>query len=81
MPGTKTSVWLGEELHAQWKAGGESLTEIVKRGLATKPESGTPVTAAEVRELREELSAKPDADEIRRIVREEVERVAGQSDA
>jgi hypothetical protein len=76
MPGTKTSVWLGEELHAQWKAGGESLTEIVKRGLATKPESGESATAAEVREIvRDELDAQDGR--LRRIVREELERVAG----
>lgn len=74
MPGIKTSVWLGEDLHAQWKASGDSLTEIVKRGLAASGESDRPVTAAE---LREELEAQDDR--VRRIVRDEMAKVAGGS--
>lgn len=73
MPGTKTSVWLGEEQVTQWKASGLSLTEIVRRGLAAPDpqEAG----AAEIRAvIREELAAAED--QIRRVVREELERVA-----
>jgi hypothetical protein len=76
MAGTKTSVWLGEEQHAQWKASGESLTEIVKRGLATRAPEGTPATAAEVREIVSEEAGALE-ERLRRIVREELARVTG----
>jgi hypothetical protein len=80
MPGTKTSVWLGEEQYAQWKASGDSLTEIVKRGLAAgDPESLDEKIGRLLDEklapVLERLDSLPDAAEIRRIV----ERVAGQS--
>jgi hypothetical protein len=73
MPGTKTSVWLGETEHARWKASGVSLTEIVKRGLdAPDPQEAG---AAEIRAaIREELAEAEER--IRRLVREELERVA-----
>jgi hypothetical protein len=78
MPGIKTSVWLGEEQHTQWKASGLSLTEIVKRGLA----AGDPESLDEkLAPLLERMDAKPDPSEVRRIVREELERVAGVSHA
>jgi hypothetical protein len=78
MPGIKTSVWLGEEQHAQWKASGLSLTEIVKRGLA----AGDPESLDEkLAPLLERMDAKPDAAEMRRIISEALERVAGQSHA
>lgn len=73
MPGTKTSVWLGEDEHAQWKASGLSLTEIVKRGLAAPGQAEA--SAAAVRAaVREELTEAEER--IRRIVREELERLA-----
>jgi len=87
MAGTKTSVWLGEEQYAQWKASGDSLTEIVKRGLAApKAETEKAATPAEVREIvveaiaavLERLDAKPDTSDIRHMIRTELERVAGQ---
>lgn len=71
MPGTKTSVWLGEEQYEQWKASGESLTEIVKRGLAAPPPE-RPVTSAE---FREEIATL--REEIPRVIRAELERIAG----
>lgn len=74
MPGIKTSVWLGETEHAQWKASGKSLTEIVKAGLATI--GGAPADPVTVDRLLEELDAQDDR--IRRIVRDELARVAGQ---
>jgi hypothetical protein len=79
MPGTKTSVWLGEEQYAQWKASGDSLTEIVKRGLAV----GSPDEALndKLAPLLERVAELPDEGAVRRIVREELERVAGQSHA
>ena len=105
MTGTKTSVWLGEDLHSQWKASGDSLTEIVKRGLvASKGEAEKPATTAEIARLLDErlapilerLDALPDTsnvrhmirteldahiDAVKRVVRAELERVAGQSHA
>jgi hypothetical protein len=73
MPGTKTSVWLSEDLAARWKASGLSLTEIVRRGLdATDPQDAA--TAEDRAALREELAANNE--DVRRIVREELERVA-----
>jgi hypothetical protein len=60
MPGKKTSVWLGEEELAAWKDSGDSLTEIVKRGLAAPPPE-QPVTSAEFHEalagIRDEIAA------------------------
>ena len=77
MPGAKTSVWLGEEQVKAWKASGLSLTEIVKLGLAAldlpapdQPEAGTEAIRAAI---REEFDAAEDR--IRRIVRDELERV------
>lgn len=73
MPGTKTSVWLSEDLAARWKSSGLSLTEIVRRGL----DAADPQEAASEREravLREELAANNE--DLRRIVRDELERIA-----
>ena len=73
MPGTKTSVWLSEDLATRWKASGLSLTEIVRRGLdATDPQEAA--TAEDRAVLREELAANNE--DVRRIMREELERVA-----
>jgi hypothetical protein len=81
MPGKKTSVWLGEEELAAWKDLGASLTEIVKRGIAAMQEAGPELDLAglpaEVRVLRDLVAAIPDEEQVRRIVREEIERVAG----
>ena len=79
MPGTKTSVWLSEEQVTQWKASGLSLTEIVRRGLA----AGDPQEAATeglVTAISSAVGTLIDASEerVRRIVREELERVASQ---
>lgn len=76
MSGTKTSVWLGEEQHAQWKASGDSLTTIIKRGLAAPKtdEVERPATVAEVREIVEAAEGR-----LHRIIRDELERIAGQS--
>jgi hypothetical protein len=46
MTGTKTSVWLGEDLAARWKASGLSLTELVRRGVAAS-ETARPGTLTE----------------------------------
>lgn len=86
MPGTKTSVWLGEEQHEQWKASGKSLTEIVKAGLAAlgldAPDTGRPATLAEIREeLDDALMGVMFEKRLGRIVREELSRVAGESHA
>jgi hypothetical protein len=54
MAGTKTSVWLGEDLIAQWKASGLSLTELVRRGLATtnpQPPQAVTLTGEAVTEI------------------------------
>jgi hypothetical protein len=73
MPGTKTSVWLGEDLRQRWKASKLSLTEIVSLGL----------DAAEARKAAgEDRPATVDdlaaaEDRIVRRVREELERIAG----
>jgi len=70
MTGMKTSIHLQPEAHKRWKATGLSLTEIVDRGLdAAEPESPDDRIR---RILREELSAVPDADELRRIVRDAI---------
>jgi len=76
MPGIKTSVWLTEDQHAQWKASKLSLTEIVGRGLAA-PDPREAAAAAAREAVREELAANNA--EVRRIVREEIERVSGGS--
>lgn len=73
MPGTKTSVWLGEADHARWKASGLSLTDIVRAGLDAIEAPQAP--AGDDRAvLREELAANNE--DVRRVVREELERVA-----
>ena len=73
MPGTKTSVWLGESEHARWKASGLSLTEIVKAGLdaieTQRPDAGDSRAV-----LREELAAAETR--ILSGVRQELERIA-----
>ena len=78
MPGAKTSVWLGEEQVKAWKASGLSLTEIVKRGLAAldlaAPDPQQDSTEAIRAAIREELDAAEDR--IRRVIRDELERVA-----
>jgi hypothetical protein len=66
MPGTKTSVWLGEDLITRWKASGLSLTDLVRRGLdadATNPaplvtlteDATAGITAAVTAAVREEF--------------------------
>jgi predicted GIY-YIG superfamily endonuclease len=83
--GIKTSVWLGKDLRARWKASELSLTEIVKLGLdaaeraAKQPAPGD--VADNIRMIRDTLSVLPDEDEVRAIVREELSRVAGESHA
>jgi DNA-binding IclR family transcriptional regulator len=84
MPGKKTSVWLGEDELAAWKDLQVSLTEIVKRGIAAIREQDEPqldLTAlpAEIRVLRDLVAAIPDEGQVRRIVRDELQRIAGQS--
>lgn len=73
MTGTKTSVWLGEDLAARWKASGLSLTQIVRLGLdAADRQEAAP--ADDRTALREELAANNE--DVRRVVREELERIA-----
>ena len=82
----KTSVWLGDDIAERWKQSGLPLAELVRRGLdAGEPEE---LDGKIRRLLREEhgpapstQDPPPDAGEIRRIVRDELERVAGQSHA
>lgn len=73
MPGTKTSVWLGEADHARWKASGLSLTEIVRAGLDAI-EAPQPAAGDDRAVLREELAATETR--ILSGVREELERIA-----
>jgi hypothetical protein len=75
----KTSLWLNDDLAAEAKATGESLSELVRRGVhASDPDR----TERRIREIvSEALEDRPTADEVRSIVREELERVAGQSHA
>jgi hypothetical protein len=62
----KTSVWLPDDLADQWKASGVALAELVRRGLAAgEPE---PLDDKIRRIVREEVSAIPDTDALRRIV-------------
>jgi hypothetical protein len=80
----KTSVWLDDETGAEWKASGLPLAELVKRGLkaaAPEPldEKIARLLGERIAAVLERLNAKPDTDEVRRIVRDELERVAGQS--
>lgn len=75
MPGTKTSVWLGESEHARWKASQLSLTEIVKAGLDAIEAQGPGAEDGRA-VLREELAANNA--EVRQIVREEIGRVSSQ---
>ena len=80
----KTSVWLDDETGAEWKASNLPLAELVKRGLkAAAPEPLDERIGRLLDErlapVLERLDEKPGADEVRRMVREEVERVAGQS--
>jgi post-segregation antitoxin (ccd killing protein) len=50
--GSKTSVYLPDDLTERWKASGLSLTEIVRRGLDAEPQE-----AMLRRVLRQELAA------------------------
>ena len=77
MPGRKTSVWLSEEQVAWWKASGLSLTEIFERGRMA-PDTGEASAAAIRAAIGEEIAgAETRSDNrIRRIVREELERIA-----
>jgi hypothetical protein len=79
--GRKTSVYLTDKLSARIEASGRKPADLMAAALDADDAAPqlAPATAAEVREIREELSTKPDTDEIRRIVREEVERATGQS--
>jgi hypothetical protein len=66
----KTSVWLPDDLSDQWKASGVALAELVRRGLAAgEPE---PLDDKIRRIVREEVSALPDADDLKRIVRDAI---------
>ena len=77
MAGTKTSVWLSEDLHSRWKDSRLSLTEIVKRGLdAGEPEAAAAEAIRSV--IRDELAEQDER--TRHIVREELERIAGRSE-
>ena len=73
MPGIKTSVWLGEDQYARWKASGLSLTEIVRRGLDA-PDPQEAGVAAVRDAVREELAATETR--ILSGVRQELERIA-----
>lgn len=79
MPGIKTSVWLGEAEHEQWKASGKSLTEIVKAGLAALGAAqGQPVTVETLREeLDTALCGQMFEMRLTRIVRQEILRATG----
>jgi hypothetical protein len=79
MPGAKTSVWLGEEQVKAWKASGLSLTEIVKRGLTALDLDDPGPQEADLAAIRTAISEELGAseDRIRRIVREELERISG----
>lgn len=74
MAGTKTSVWLPDDLHSKWKDSGLSLTEIVRRGLDAITPDDVGVEAGRAM-LREELADQDGR--TRKIVREELERIAG----
>ena len=77
MAGTKSSVWLSEDLYTRWKDSGLSLTELVRRGLdAAAPEDTAAETGRAI--LREELAEQDDR--TRQIVRDELERIAGRAD-
>jgi hypothetical protein len=71
MPGKKTSVWLGQDEIDGWQELGASLTTIVKRGIAAMREDVS--LAAELAALRTELQARPNADRLRSIIRDELE--------
>ena len=79
----KTSVWLDDETGAEWKASNLPLAELVKRGLkAAEPEPLDEKIERIVRAaLRDERADIPTDESIRRIVREELARIAGQSHA
>jgi hypothetical protein len=78
MAGTKSSVWLSEDLHDRWKDSRLSLTEIVRRGLdAADPEAAA---AEAIRAMiREELAEQDDriTGVVRSVIRDELERIAG----
>jgi hypothetical protein len=70
----KTSVWLPDDVAAEWKRREIPLAELVKRGLAAdEPE---PLDEKIRRIVREELAAVPDDERIQRIIRDELERVS-----
>jgi hypothetical protein len=70
----KTSIWLPDDLVEPWRDSGDSLADLVRRGLtAGKPE---PLDEKIRRIVREELAAVPDDERIQRIVRDELERVS-----
>jgi hypothetical protein len=62
MTGVKTSIWLKPESHERWKATGLSLADVVDRGL----------DAGEPDPLEDKIERVT-----RRVVREELERMAG----
>jgi hypothetical protein len=68
MPGTKTSVWLGEDLVKRWKDSGLSLTDLVRRGLDANATNPAPLVAL----TEEAITAVADA--ARSAVREEFDR-------
>lgn len=77
MPGTKTSVWLRDDQIARWKASKLSLTELVERGLSA-PDPQEAAAAAIRAAIGEEIAGAETRsdDRIRRIIREELERIA-----
>ena len=79
----KTSVWLDDETGAEWKASNLPLAELVKRGLkAAAPEPLDEKIERIVRAaLRDERADIPTDESIRRVVLEELARIAGQSHA
>lgn len=82
----KTSIWLPDDIAEQWKASGDSLAELVRRGLAAgKPEpldvKIDRIVDARLTPLTERLDRLPGADDVKRIIRDEISRAAGASHA
>jgi hypothetical protein len=79
MAGKKTSVWLGEDELAEWKASGVSLTDIVKRGLAAMREgAGTPQPdLASIVSRLDGLDGKLSDERLLRLIGRALERLAG----